>query len=309
MRAIRALILIAALYWVGKIAVDAVRALRNGQLVLHVRPGWLLLSGALVLATYFLLIWAWLYIIEGLSGKRIRYLDGARIWFISNAVGQYVPGKVWGIIQMGAMSVEAGINPVSAGAASIINTVVNIATGMAVAVVAGTPILIAAGLHAQWAWIIAAAAMLGVICLPVLVPLLFRAARRLGARVPEQHLPPRLIAVSAGANVVAWGIYGVAFLCLNRGLVELPRYDVVQHVAVNATSYVVGYMVLIAPGGLGIREATLQKMMLAAHMATPPQAGAVSIVSRLWQIVIIVLPALIFLAYRRPSNEKDAAAG
>jgi glycosyltransferase 2 family protein len=309
MRAIRALILVAALYWVGKIAVEAVRDLRNGQLILHVRPGWLLLSGALVLATYFLLIWAWLYIIAGLSGRRIRYLDGARIWFISNAVGQYVPGKVWGIIQMGAMSVEAGINPVSAGAASIINTVVNIATGMAVAVVSGTPILIAAGIRPQLAWAVAAAAVIGVLCLPVLTPLMFRMASRLGVRVPEQQLPHRLIAVSAAANVVAWGIYGVAFLCLNHGLVELPRYDVVQHIAVNATSYVVGYLVLIAPGGLGFREAALQKMMLAAHMAMPAQAGAVSIVSRLWQIVIIVLPALIFLAYRRPSNEKDAAAG
>jgi len=289
--------------------VDAVGDLRNGRLVLQVRPGWLLLSGALMLATYFLLIWAWLYIIAGLSGKRIRYLDGARIWFISNAVGQYVPGKVWGIVQMGAMSVEAGINPIAAGAASIINTVVNIATGMAVAVVSGTPILIAAGQGAPWAWTIAAAAVIGVISLPILVPLTFRAARRLGARVPEQHLPPRLIAVSAAANVVAWGIYGVAFLCLNRGLVTLPRYDVVQHIAVNATSYVVGYMALIAPGGLGFREVALQRMMLAAHMAIPAQARAVSIVSRLWQIVIIVLPALIFLAYRRPSNEKDAAAG
>ena len=291
-------------------AVGAVRDIRNGQLVLHVRPGWLLLSAALVLTTYFLLIWAWLYIIKGLSGRRIRYLHGARIWFISNFVGQFVPGKVWGILQMGAMSVEAGINPVASGAASIINTVVNIATGMAVGVATGAPILIAyAGSRAHWAWIAAALAVVGVIALPLLVPFLFRVARRLGARVPEQYLPPRLIAVSAAANVVAWGMYGMAFLCLNRGLITLPSYDPIQHIAVNATSYVVGYMALIAPGGLGFREATLEQMMLAAQMASPAQAQAVSVVSRLWQIIIIVLPALIFLAYRRPSNEKDAAAG
>ena len=308
MRALKALIFIAALYWVGKMAVEAIRDVRNGQLVLHIRPGWLLLSGVFILATYFLLIWAWLYIIQGLSRRRIRYLEGARIWFISNAVGQYVPGKVWGIVQMGAMSVDAGISPVAAGAASIINTVVNIATGMAVGVIAGTPILIARyGDGARWSWIIAALAIVGVIALPVLIPLLFRFARRLGAKVPEQHLPPRLIVVSAATNIVAWGLYGLAFLFLNRGLVDLPAYDVIQHVAVNATSYVAGYIVLIAPGGLGVREATLEQMMLAAGMANAAQAQAVSVVSRLWQVIIVVLPALIFLAYRRPLNEKDAA--
>jgi hypothetical protein len=47
--------------------------------------------------------------------------------------------------------------------------------------------------------------------------------------------------------------------------------------------------------------------MVAAGMATPAQAGAVAVVSRLWQLIIIILPALIFLAYRRPPNEKDPA--
>ena len=310
MSVLKTLVFVAALYWVGKMAVGAIHDVRSGQLVLDIRPGWLVLSGALVLATYCLLIGAWLYIIDGLSGDRIPYVDGARIWFLSNAVGQFVPGKVWGIVQMGAMSIEAGINPIAAGAASVLNTVVNIATGMAVGVIAGTPILIAyAGSRAQWASVIAAAAIIGIIALPVLIPLLFRIARRLGAKVPEQDLPPRLIGVAVVANVIAWGMYGIAFLCLNRGLVDLPSYDPIQHIAVNATSYVVGYMALIAPGGLGVREATLEQMMLAANMANPAQAQAVSVVSRLWQVIIVVLPALIFLAYRRPSHEKDPAAG
>jgi hypothetical protein len=287
--------------------VASVRAVRDGNLVLHVRPVWLLLSGALVLATFLLLIWAWLYIVAGLSGQRIRYLDGARIWFISN-LGQLIPGRVWGIIQMGAMSVEAGINPIAAGAASIINTVVNIATGMAVGALAGTSIMIAYYGDQVWkAWVIAGLAFAGLLALPVLVPWAFRTARRFGAKLPEQEMPARLLAVSVLANVISWGMYGLAFLCLNRGLVELPAYSVMQHIAVNATSYVIGYLFLIAPAGLGVREKSLQAIMLSANMASPPQAVAVSLVSRLWQLIIMILPALIFLAYRRPPNEKDAA--
>ena len=75
----------------------------------------------------------------------------------------------------------------------------------------------------------------------------------------------------------------------------------------NATSYVVGYLAIIVPGGLGVRESALMKAMVTAGMANPAQAAAVSVVSRLWQLIILIVPALIFLAYRRPPNEKDPA--
>jgi hypothetical protein len=290
--------------------VDFVRDIRSGELVLHLRPGWLLASGAFIAATYFLFVWTWLYIIAGLSGQRIRYVEGARIWFISNLTQQVIPFRVWGILQMAAMSVEAGISPISATTASVINTAVNIATGMAVAVIAGSPILaIYFAEYASWLWAVAALAFAGIILLPVLIPWAFRFARRFSARFPEQQVPPRLIAVSVATNVLGWALYGIAFLCLNRAIVDLPRYDIVQHIAVNATSYVVGYMAILVPAGIGFREKTLQGVMEVAHMANPAQANAVSIVSRLWQLIILVLPALVFLAYRRPSNEKDAAAG
>jgi hypothetical protein len=290
-------------------AVGAIHDIRQGELVLRLRPGWLALSGAVVLATYCVLIWAWLYLVAGLSRQRVRFLDGARIWFVSN-LGNLLPGRIWGIIQMSAMSTEAGISPAAAAAASIINAAVNIATGMAVGVIAGTPILIASyGENARWTWLVAAAAVVGVVALPVIIPWAFRVARRFGAKVPEQTMPPRLIAVSAGANVLAWGLYGVAFLCLTRGIVDLASRSLTQHIAVNATSYVIGYLAIPVPAGIGVREKSLQEIMLAASMGTPAEAVAVSLVSRLWLLIITVLPALIFLAYRRPTHEKDPTAG
>jgi hypothetical protein len=182
---LKTLILIVALAWVGKMVVDSVEAIRSGDLVLHARPGWLALSGLCIFATYCMLIWAWLYIVTGLSGQRIRYLAGARIWFIAN-LGQFIPGKVWGIIQMAAMSVEAGINPVAASTASIVNTVVNIATGAAVGVITGAPIIAAYyGDQAGWAWVLAAAGVAGIVALPVLIPWAFRVGRRVNARQPQ----------------------------------------------------------------------------------------------------------------------------
>ena len=308
--ALKALILIAALIWVGKMVVDSVNAVQRGDLALTVRPGWLILSGVIVFANYCLLIASWLYILAGLSGSRIPFLVGARIWFVSQ-LSQLLPGRVWGIIQMGAMSAEQGINPVAAGAASIIATVVNIACGLAVGAIAGSGILASAlGRDAWLAWALAAAAVIGILMLPLIVPWTFAfAKRRFDVSVPEAGMHARLIAVAAIANLASWILYGAAFLCLTRGMLDLPSHSLVQHTAAYASSYVIGYLAIIVPGGLAVREQTLETVLTAAGMANPAQATAAAIVSRIWLLIILVLPALIFLAYRRPPNEKNAAAG
>ena len=309
MSALKALILIAALGWVGWKIVGAVRDIRSGDLVLHLHPGWLALSALAVLATYAVLIWSWLYVLHGLSGQSIPFIRGARIWFIS-ALGVQLPGRIWGIVQMSAMSAEAGVSPAASAAAAIINAAVNIATGMAMGVIAGTPILIAAFGDRAWAaQVLAGLAIVGVIALPILVPWVFGMARRFGVRIPELKMPKRAIAVSAVANVISWFGYGAAFLYLNRAIVDIAATSVSQHTAAFATSYIIGYLMIFVPAGIGFREEALIRVLIAGGMATPPQATALSVVSRLWLLIIIVLPALIFLAYRRPPNEKDAAAG
>jgi hypothetical protein len=289
--------------------VDSVQDIRSGQLVLQVRPGWLALSAVAVLGAYLVLIASWLYLVHGLSGRTMTFLAGARIWFISS-LGQQLPGRVWGIIQMGAMSVDEGIDPVAAGAASIINTVVNIATGMAVALIAGAAMLAAYfGDRAWMAYALAIIAMLGILLLPVIIPAMLRFARQFRPTIPEVSVSARLILVSAIANAGAWFLYGAAFLFLSRGLVDPAAASVVKHTAAFTTSYIIGYLAIIVPAGVGFRETALQQILEGAGMATAAQATALSVISRLWLLIILVLPALIFLAYRRPRNEKDPAAG
>jgi uncharacterized membrane protein YbhN (UPF0104 family) len=64
-------------------------------------------------------------------------------------------------------------------------------------------------------------------------------------------------------------------------------------------------LVFIAPGGFGVRELTLAAVLVATTLATKSQAGVVVVASRLILIVVQVLPALLFLAYRpRRPDEK-----
>ena len=70
-----------------------------------VRPDWryIVASGAVVLATYALLIEIWRRILAEWK-TRIGYDDAARIWLVSS-LGKYLPGKqVWQILMMGKMA-------------------------------------------------------------------------------------------------------------------------------------------------------------------------------------------------------------
>jgi glycosyltransferase 2 family protein len=308
--ALKALILVAALIWVGFMVAEAIRDVRHGNLQLRLQPAWLAMSAGFVLLAYLVLIKSWLYIVTVLDGRTLPFLVGARIWFISN-LGTLLPGRVWGILQMGAMSAEQGIGAVAAGTASVINAAVNIACGMAVGVIAGTPIFAAyLGDLAWMAWVAAALAIIGVCLLPVLLPYVFRVAReRFHVSAPVERPPARVLVVSAVANIVAWVLYGAAFMYLARGILGITTGTLIQHTAAFATSYVLGYLAIVVPAGIGVREAALQKVLLIAGLATAPQAVALSLVSRLWLLIIQVLPALLFLAYRRRSPDEKSAAG
>ena len=274
----------------------------------HLSPPWILASAAFVLTAYALLIWTWLYVVAAFAGRTLPFGAGARIWFVSN-LGKYIPGKVWQIVQMGLMSTEQGIDAVSSTAAAVVNAGVNVAMGLAVGVVAGAPIFDHVLESRGLAWVSRTAAALAVICvllLPVILPWAFRFAnRRFGVGPTIDGAPTSAIVVSAVANVIAWFLYGAAFKCLIMGLLGAAPASYLDYTAAFAISYVVGYLFLLSPGGLGVREGTLMIVMIAGGMATNSEAGAISVASRLWLVVIEVLPALLFLAYRpRPTDEK-----
>src|SRR5262249_21171344 len=128
----------AVLWYLGTALVRQWRAARGVSLVVELNWALLAASCGVVLLTYAVLIETLrrLIMLWDMSSSRLSFFTMARIWCVSN-LGKYVPGKVWGIGVMAAMSRQAGVNPVTAAGASVLNVIVNIATGFLVALVAG----------------------------------------------------------------------------------------------------------------------------------------------------------------------------
>ncbi len=261
-------------------------------------PAWMLLASALVLVTYGILVETWRRIVAQL-GTRIGFWPAARIWLISN-LGKYVPGKIWQVTTMAMMLGQHGVSLASAGASAAVITIANVATGFALVLIlsVGTVKRIAGGTAGV---IAATVAMLLVL---VAAPLLARQWNRLAERTGRERLavsiPHSAIAISLAGCVSSWVLYGLAFQWFVRSLIGPGSASLAAYITANAASYLVGYLMIFAPAGLGFREIALVSILRPLGIATAPQAAVITVGSRLWLTVLEMGPSLIALLTRRP---------
>ena len=101
---------------------------------------------------------------------------------------------------------------------------------------------------------------------------------------------------SLAGNVVAWAMYGLAFQLFITGVLGNAPGTTLDYIAVWASAYVIGYLALALPAGLGVRDLAQADALVALGLATVPQAVTVAVSARLWLTVMEIVPALIYLA-------------
>jgi glycosyltransferase 2 family protein len=272
------------------------------------RPAWglLIASGVVVFATYALLIDAWRRLAAG-GGVRIRYGRAARIWLVSN-LGKFLPGRVWQIGAMGALAQQEGVSPGVAAAAAILNALVNLAAGFAILAMSGAgviPVVLPGG--ERVALLFAALSGVGLLLLPVLLPWALRLVGRRTGRETRIAIAPGALWFSIASNLAAWLLYGLAFHLFTFAVVRRVPGPWTASVAVFTASYLLGYLALFVPGGLGVREVTMAAALTGLHMTTRVEATLLAVASRLWLTVLEVLPGALLLlrdAVSRPSRPK-----
>lgn len=289
---------------VAVVAFAAVTLWRQWDAVRHtgfspdIRPGWLLAASALVLATYALLIETWRRTLAT-WGARLRFAVASRIWNVSN-LGKYVPGKIWQVTAMTMMLQRRGVPLAASSGAAVVVTLANVIVGFSIVLLLGASTLdvVPGGATAVGAAVALGAA--GLATAPLLVPRLSALAARLLRRdLPTVAMPAAAVWWSVAGCAVAWVLYGVAFRLFVLGVLGEARGPLASYVVVYTGSYLIGYLALFVPGGLGVRELALTASLPALGLATPPEAVLVTVASRLWLTALELLPGLAYLALRR----------
>lgn len=300
---------VAAVFWfAGSKLAEQWQGVRT--LLENAHPSWwrIGVSALIVWIAYALLIEIWREMLDAWgSGGHLSYRTASRIWFVSN-LGKYVPGKIWQITTMGMMAQARGVSPLVAAGSSVLVNLANVASGFIVVFATGASVLkVFSGAGPGAGLALAVVLSIGLALLPLILmwvsPYLERWTR---GRVTVPHIPPRVVWTAALGTAVAWVFYGVAFRWFADAWLggDHPAGAMLAYIAAYTGSYLVGYLALLAPGGIGVREGMLVASLTTLGLTTQPEAWLVAIASRLWLTVLEVAPGLVFLILpeRRPAS-------
>jgi uncharacterized membrane protein YbhN (UPF0104 family) len=277
---VKAILWLLILYLIGRQFARDLQRPELAQRSLH--AGWLLLSGLLYLVGLAMSALYWDRLL-GHLGARPPLGAALRAYYLGH-LGKYLPGKAWAVFLRVSLVRGHGVSVGLAALTTFYEVLTTMAAGVLVAAVLfavlGTDA--GAGLNAEtmrhllwleqpgegglqrWVAVLIASLLFVAMAIP-LHPVIFNIlAHRMSLPFRErdaEKLPQiRLAYLLEGLSLTAigWLLLGASFAAALRGIVgpDWPLFDVrtARLPAIMGLSYVIGFVVLIAPGGLGVRE-------------------------------------------------------
>lgn len=244
--------------------------------VLQLKPWWLI--GSLIVFQFWFvsryMAWEWIVRRHGSEGQRHETL---RTWTISELM-RYVPGNIWSFAARYRGIVAQGTTGTNAVQAMVIE---------AFALVSGAGVTGVLFLNpAHWWW----AGLLAATLIPSLAPVVLRWVTRLfkWSSAPEMEFAEALRLFLW--YVVVWVIFGLATTMIYWSFSAVPGLSISFLIGVNVVAWFIGYISIVTPMGLGVREVSFVKLTAGSLVAAV--ASLVALVTRLW----LVLSELVFLA-------------
>lgn len=298
-RGVEALVVAVFLGFIG--AAVARQWPRVAEVVGALSPASVVLSGLAAAAGIWFSFLCWRAILADL-GSRVPTTAGMRIFFVGQ-VGKYVPGKVWPILTQVRLGRDYQVPGRASAAAAFIFMLLVLGTGLLVAVCT-LPVL-GAGAFGRYWWALLALPLSAVVLWPPVLNRGLALAMRLTRREPmPRPLTAAGIGRAVGWAVVMWLLFGVHLYALLRGLdVEAPQL-LVRSVGAYAGSWAIGFLLLVAPAGVGPREVAL--VLLLASTTEQPVALVAVVVSRLLMTVGDLLWPVVGVALERRRRRRRA---
>lgn len=228
----------------------------------RVSGGTLAVSTLLGMASLGFTLVGWRALLADL-GSPLHLAPASGVLFIGQ-LGKYLPGTVWSVVAQAEVASRLGVPRRTSAVAGLLSVALSALAGLAVGVVA-LPGLLAAGAGPAYLLLLVLLPVGAAVLHPRLLNALLARALRLVRREPlERPLSGRAIATTTVAYVLAWLTLGLHFLVLVRALGG-DRGVVVPAAFGYALAAAVGMVVVIAPAGVGVREAVLV-YLLARHL-------------------------------------------
>lgn len=260
----------------------------------QVRPALLALSLAGLWLAWLLELSVWRFLLASLGGY-LRWGRAAQTWFLSN-IARYIPGNIWQFLGMAELAADDGVSRVTTFASIALHQALSTAVGMVLAAVyfavAGKGALLDA--IRPFLWLIPLGLLL---CNPRFLAWSLNTLLRLAKRPPiEVTLTWPQLGLILFGYLGVWLMMGSAFAVLAGSFTPVTPQQVAALIATWAAAYVIGYLSLLTPSGLGIREGVM--ILLLAPLFPAPLPTIIALAARLWMVIGEVVAAAVALVVR-----------
>lgn len=250
--------------------------------LLDFNPSLLLLSFAALQLHLLACGLAW-KMVAALTGGRLGLWKAYSIHFLAQ-VGKYIPGMVWSAIGKFTLSRDSGMTNTQTGHALVLETVFIVFGCILTAMPLVPGAARAAGVDGSIAvWL---AVGMGLLILSASHPAVFGFIFRLVSRVTGRRLETRRAPFTEILRIIP--VYVLIFIFVGTGFWLLAlgfglRIPLFPGVFLYPTAFGIGYLVVLAPGGLGVRELVLVWLIrMAAPEAEPGLAELAALAGRIW---------------------------
>ena len=252
----------------------------------QIQPALLIMSGIAFTAAYALLALIWRNVLA-LFGHHISYREAWAIYFVGN-LGRYIPGKVWTIAGVAYMADRSGIPAVTAGTAAVCAQAYSILSSFVFFVlffILRNPIV--SDFNVLW-----------ILPVPVILMLVFLVPRNLERILNSVLSIMGRDAIHLGFGTAtavyitflyfcSWIVFGGAFWLFVSSIAGAGLFDPLVMTGAYAVAYVTGYLALLVPGGLGVREGILSILLT----GTVP-VGVASVVAISTRLMVTIIELL-----------------
>ena len=273
-----------------------------------------IISCGILMSYRTLRIFPWLTIYKNTSSKSVSVLS-VWIFFQLSELGKYLPGKVGHFVGIVALSRPLGI----AKTGAIVSTLLQLVFQCTLGVLVGLPALLSPAAreflrnsleHFQYNIPLFIGTLAVIVGLCAVFLILFRKQLFISKKYLQEGMKAifsimgtlRLI----GIYLLLWVYSGIAFFLFVKSIyaIHVTQFPIIMSIYAFAWSF--GFMSLVTPGGLGVREGVLSVLLTAC--LPPATATLVALLSRAWAIgVEIILAGVAWGCYykrKRISNKR-----
>lgn len=273
------LIIVLVFYFIAKVLYDNWQKLLNYQW--NINYFYLILALLLHTVSFFLLGISWGKILHFITGKEYDFKKTARIFFIAQIV-RYIPGNIWSFIQLAIKNEEKlEISKPHTILAIIVEIVIRMAVGALISIIVLVEIFHRYSLVYYVVLVLTILLAVFVLYSPrnlnkVLNFFLLKKGQKFLIHTTFDYKKVSLLVFYFSLH---WLIFGVGLFVLIKAL-GIHEISILRAIGVDIVSWIGGYLSLITPSGVGVREGIM--IALFTPITGLAIATVISIVARLF---------------------------